>query len=181
MKIKLWMLLIVLSGLTASWSAIATERQIFLVRHAEKQVNGTNDPALTPQGNTRANNIANQLMDKNIVVIYSSDYQRTRQTAAPLAKQLNLSISIYDPGDLSSFAEMLKQQPGNLLIVGHSNTTPQLAQLLGGKSLGKIKETEYNRIYQLTFDGKQVKTKLLLSTADWLLAQLMADSNISLT
>lgn len=164
MKIKQWIGLI-LVGLSFSLSSMATERHIFLVRHAEKQADSSKDPALTQQGEIRADNIANQLTDKGIIAIYSSDYKRTQQTAAPLAKRLNLNVIIYDPRELSAFAEMIKSQSGNILIVGHSNTTPHLSQLLGGNSFGKIKDNEYDRLYQLVVDGDEVKTNLWHSIA----------------
>ncbi len=139
------------------------DRTIYLVRHAEKQNDGSKDPTLTAIGKQRAGNLSQILKDKNIVAIYSSDYNRTRQTAGPLAKRLGLNVVLYNPGKLKKFAAQLLNSQGNLLVVGHSNTTPNLASLLGGESFGEIEHLEYDRVYQLSFQAEQIKTKLLRS------------------
>ena len=148
--------------LTFCHSAMA-ERSIYLVRHAEKQIDGTKNPALTPQGLTRAHNIAKLLEDKNITAIYSTQYKRTLQTAAPLATKLGVKVKTYNPNKLKSFATDVLKSKGNLLIVGHSNTTPDLSIHLGGENFGEIDESEYDRVYQLKFTDKQVESVLLHS------------------
>ncbi len=123
---------------------------VFLVRHAEKTME-KNDPALTTQGRQRADLLADTLQDAGITRIYSSDYIRTRDTAAPLAKHLGLTVKLYDAGNLDAIAETLKMEGGRTLVVGHSNTTPQLVELLGGEGGEPIVEaTEYNRLYIVT-------------------------------
>jgi len=139
-------------------------KEIYLIRHAEKQTDDSKNPSLTKEGIKRAENIAKMLANKDISAIYSSNYNRTRETAAPLAKKLNLTITIYDPRKLKEFAQDIFKTHGNLLIVGHSNTTPNLAVLLGGESFGKIDESEYDRIYRLILDSQGVKSKLLYSS-----------------
>ena len=139
-------------------------RQIYLVRHAEKQADGTKDPSLTKQGHKRAEQIAKILANKSIKAIYSSDYKRTQQTATPLAKQLDLQVISYHPGKLEAFSKLVLASDGNLLIVGHSNTTPNLSVLLGGESFNDIDESEYDRIYKLSISAKEVKSTLLYST-----------------
>ncbi len=145
-----------------SLSSVA-ESDIYLVRHAEKQVDGSKDPHLTEQGKRRAELLVKQLVDKEITAIYSSDYQRTKQTAKPLAKRLGIEVSIYDPRKLQEFAERLKALKQNVLVVGHSNTTPALAYYLGGKAFGDIDESEYDRLYQIKISNGQVNTQLLRS------------------
>ena len=126
--------------------AVASRPTLYLVRHAEKQTG--DDPALTEAGNTRAAALADRLEDAGIEAIWSTDYRRTLQTAAPLAQRLDLEVQVYDPGDLASFAEQLKTTGETALVVGHSNTTPQLAGLLGGNPGPEIVEaSEYDRIY----------------------------------
>lgn len=144
------------------------DRTIYLVRHAEKQADGGKEPVLTLVGQQRATNIAKMLKDKNITAIYSSDYNRTRQTAQPLAQILGLTITIYDPAKLKAFAKQILSKPfsidqGNLLIVGHSNTTPGLASFLGGEDFGEIDHSEYHRVYQLSFEAETIKSELLFS------------------
>src|SRR5687767_4814601 len=104
---------------------------IYLTRHAEKASTGT-DPVLTSEGQVRANNIAATLKDAQVKHIYSTAYQRTRQTAQPLASYLSLPVTTYDGAQLPTFAQQLRALPDNALVVGHSDTTPELIRQLGG-------------------------------------------------
>lgn len=134
---------------------------VFLVRHAEKLTG--DDPALTDAGEVRADALADLLIDAKIDHIHSSDYQRTRQTAAPLAERLGLEIKLYDPRDLPGIAVTLKAEGGRHLVVGHSNTTGELTELLGGDGGTPIVEaTEYDRLYVVTrgADGETSSTLL---------------------
>ncbi len=131
-------------------NAVSAPLDVFLVRHAEK-ITGTADPALTAAGQARAQRLASMLKDAGIAHIHSSDYKRTRDTAAPLAKMLGLEVRIYDARQLTEFAARLQEQGGRHLVVGHSNTTPQLTELLGGDGGTPIAEaTEYDRLYVVT-------------------------------
>lgn len=143
--------------------ALADAHMIYLTRHAEKAATGT-DPALTPEGQVRAQNIAAALKKAGITKIYSTAYTRTRQTAAPLASHLQLTTQIYDPTQLATFARQLRGLGGNALVVGHSDTTPELIRQLGGDPGSNIAETEFDRLYQVAIgrDG-DVTTTLLTS------------------
>ena len=131
---------------------------IYLVRHAEKQKG--DDPGLTDEGHLRAQTLKDKLSDTGITRIYSSDYKRTQQTAGPLADHLGLSVISYDPRDLDGFANQLSSQTGVSLVVGHSNTTPQLAEALGGGIVVPMPETEYDRFIEIKLgkDGKVLKS-----------------------
>jgi len=147
--------------LTACSQAAPKTDAIFLVRHAEKTAEKT-DPGLTEAGQARAVALADRLEDEGITHIHSSDYIRTRDTAAPLAERLELDVLIYDAGDLPAIAAKLNATPGRHLVVGHSNTTPQLTELLGGDGGTPIVEaTEYDRLYVVTMgEGEPVKSYL---------------------
>ena len=129
---------------------------VYLVRHAEKVTDGgamvvedPKDPPLTVAGEARAEVLAELLRDAGITQVWSTDYIRTRETAAPLAEALDLEIRLYNPRDLPGFAETLKAQPNEVVLaVGHSNTTPALAEALGGDAGIPIDEkAEYDRLY----------------------------------
>ncbi len=136
-------------------SAVLADGTYYLVRHAEKQKDPANNPALTKQGKQRAQFLAQQLSLANITKIYSTDTKRTRATAKPLADMLGLEIEIYDARQLKEFSETLKRETGQILIVGHSNTTPPLAELLSGSAVDSIDESEYENLYQVVLiDGK---------------------------
>ncbi len=162
------LLIIIVLNLLLTCSSLSAEeaRNIYLVRHAEKRLDGTRDPSLTKAGRLRANNISQQLSNSNIIAVYSTNYKRTKQTALPLAKLLEISLSLYDPRQLGKFAKKILSGNGNVLIVGHSNTTPELIKLLGGDSYGPIADTVYDRLYQLSIKESKIETILLSSKAD---------------
>ena len=154
----------IIGGLTLALCILhshANANTIYLTRHAEKAATGT-DPALTPEGQVRATNIAATLKDAQVKHVYSTSYQRTQQTAQPLATYLGLPVKSYDPSQLAAFAQQLRALPENVLVVGHSDTTPELVRQLGGEPGSAIAETEFDRLYQLTFaaDGSVTTTLL---------------------
>lgn len=133
---------------------------LHLVRHAEKDLG--RDPALTAEGEARARALVEVLADAPIEVIYSTNYRRTRQTARPIAQARDLPIIYYDPGDLSAFAAKLRSDRRSALVVGHSNTTPQLAEALGGEAGTPITEgTEYDRLYRIELTASGLDTAIL--------------------
>lgn len=124
---------------------------IVLVRHAERAGPSAEDPGLTELGSERARELSRLLADAGLTRIHSSDTRRTRDTARPLAERLGRPVEIYDHRALEAFARELRQQEGRHLVVGHSNTTDELAVYLGGSSHGEIVEAwEYDRLYLLT-------------------------------
>lgn len=123
---------------------------VYLVRHGEKQLDSKN-PALTKCGTKRASQLATTLEQANIEAVFSTSYKRTEQTAKPLADTLSLSVQPYSPRDLKTFAQQIKQQKQNVLIVGHSNTTPQLAGFISHQTVEPITEKEYQMLYQVDF------------------------------
>ena len=151
-------LITALVAVSACKQAAPKTDAIFLVRHAEKTTE-KNDPGLTQAGKARALALANRLGGEGITYIHSSDYIRTRDTAEPLAEKLGLEVQIYDPRDLPAIADKLKSTPGRHLVVGHSNTTPPLVELLGGDG-GKpiVEATEYDRLYVITRRGKLIES-----------------------
>jgi phosphohistidine phosphatase SixA len=151
----------VFSSITATAIAAPENIVVFLVRHAEKADAGR-DPELTEAGRQRASELAQVLRDANIDRIHSTNYIRTRDTAAPLAAMLDLKPEVYDPTQLAEFAQTLKQQGQRHLVVGHSNTTPELVRLLGGEPGSPIEESsEYDRLYIVTVDESGVATVLM--------------------
>ncbi len=150
MKYNLYVLtmVILLAGLFYTKQSYA-DATYFLVRHAEKMQDGSNDPHLTEQGKFRAGNLALQLSSAQITKIYSTDYNRTTETVTPLSKLINIPVELYDPRKLNEFAEKLKSEQGNIVIVGHSNTTPTLVYLLSQISVDDIDDSEYDNLYQV--------------------------------
>lgn len=135
---------------------------VFLVRHAEKAPVG-DDPALTQAGRQRSAELADLLQDAGIDAVYSTDFQRTRDTAEPLATRRSLPVQIYDWNEMQALAATLGRPGRRSLVVGHSDTTPELVGLLGGDPGAPIEEDgEYDRLYLvLVGSGGTVSTVLL--------------------
>lgn len=134
-----------------------------LVRHVEKAKDDPRDPSLSEEGKVRAQKLAEVLADQPIDVIYSTPFKRTRNTAAPLAEMKGLTVQIYDfrsPNYLQSMME--KHQGGTVLISGHSNTTPMIANLLiGSEKFEQLSEDEYGKIFIVSV-AKMGKGKVTL-------------------
>ncbi len=137
-------LAILLSPLLTSVNA--GETQFFIVRHAEK-VDESKDPSLSPVGQERAEQLKQTLAHLRIEAIYSTDFLRTKQTALPLAEHLGIDIQVYSRPNAAWSTELLQQNQGKrILIVGHSNTVPQIASLLSGKTITASGD-EYDNLY----------------------------------
>ncbi|HUP65391.1 MAG TPA: phosphoglycerate mutase family protein [Thermoanaerobaculia bacterium] len=135
------------------------EGLVFLVRHAETSGPGR-DPALSAAGEQRAQALANLLAGEGIERILTSPYHRTRDTAKPLASRLGITVEEYDPSDLQAVAESLRNSGDVILIVGHSNTTGEMAGFLGGDPGSKIGEHEHERVYRVEIpSGRSTMTR----------------------
>ncbi|MFI4897092.1 MAG: SixA phosphatase family protein [Phycisphaerales bacterium JB059] len=102
-----------------------------VVRHAEKQTD-REDPGLTPEGDARARRIASMIRSLKIGAVYSTDFARTRQTAAPIARRAGVEVRLYDARNPVELADP-PPDVGCVVIVGHSNTVPDLVRRLGGQ------------------------------------------------
>lgn len=132
---------------------------IYLVRHAEKAAG--DDPGLTEAGRRRAAALSDRLSGADLVRIYSTDTRRTRETAAPTAARTGLEVDIYDPTDLRDLARTLRAAPGDVLVVGHSDTTPALVERLGGAPGPEIDEArEFDRLYIISPGPRGTHTEL---------------------
>lgn len=135
-----------------------SETTFYLVRHAEK-TKQKNDPGLTKEGKERAYFLADYLKEVPLNAIYSTDYFRTRKTAQPTVSAQNIPMQLYDASDLEAFAKQLKKNHKNqkVLVVGHSNTTAYLSNLLlGEEKFQEIAHSDYDNIYIITL-GKNKK------------------------
>lgn len=146
-----------LALLTVSPNTFANDSyDIYLVRHAEKQKTAEN-PHLTQCGRFRAKQLAQTLSNVNIKSVYSTSYNRTLETATPTASSKGIGVKQYSPKGLPQLARQIKQNKENVLIVGHSNTTPELASLIIGKQVEKMNESEYQHLFQIQVNGDKLR------------------------
>lgn len=119
-----------------------------LVRHAEKAAEGGSDPELKPEGVKRAEAFA-ALFDKTRVdAIYSTDFRRTKNTVAPLATTKGLTVNTYSSMKAADLEKLVAAHPGGTIVIaGHSNTIPDIANALtGGKEFKQFADADYGNI-----------------------------------
>jgi 2,3-bisphosphoglycerate-dependent phosphoglycerate mutase len=129
----------------------ATTTTVVVVRHAEKQLGTIDDPPLSPEGEARAERLARMLGDAGfggVSAILVSDTRRSQQTAAPLAKRLRLQPEIVPARDIDQILTHVRAHRGSrVLIVGHSNTIPDIVDRLAGEKLPPIADGDYDDLY----------------------------------
>jgi phosphohistidine phosphatase SixA len=145
---------LLLLGLFVS-AAAARSTTAFIVRHAEKAEAAHNNPDLTEAGRARADALAQMLRDAGITAIYATEFNRTQQTAAPLAKILRLDVTLVSSKDPATLIRKLRHARGNSLVVGHRTTIPNLISTMGLPDPGKIAENEYDNFFVVVLDKKR--------------------------
>ena len=144
----------------------AAQQAIFLVRHAEKIDESMNalDTPLSKPGKARARLLADTLKDAGITAIYASPALRTQETAAPLARVLGLEMKIIDQGNPRPLVERLRSRNSKdvVLIVGHSNTLPDILSELGHTPRVKIRSEEYSNLFVVIPRGDKPPSVLRL-------------------
>ena len=140
--------------LATSTFTFADQQTWYFVRHFEKQLG--DNPTLTETGKARAEALALFFSDKSLTQVFSTNYNRTLETAAPVTALKGLPVEDYDPRDLVEFAAKLKTL-NNILVVGHSNTTPQILSLMGGEEI-IMTESDYGDVYMLQKHGPEFTT-----------------------
>jgi broad specificity phosphatase PhoE len=135
-------------------SIAAAQSTIFIVRHAEKADSGGSDPDLTEAGRGRALSLANMLKDSGISAIYTTELKRTQQTAAPLALLLHLDPAIIPAKETAVLVDKLRAAAGNILVVGHGNTIPDLIKAFGITTPINIAENDYDNLFVLILEEK---------------------------
>ena len=151
---KIAFVLILVLGIAADAAARQT---VFLVRHAERADTGTSgggmmatDPDLSDAGRARADTLAYMLRDANITTIVATQYKRTQQTAAPLAKALGVQITTVHSDDNAKLPAIVRAAKGNVLIVGHSGSVPKALEELGVATPVTLEETDFDNLFVVT-------------------------------
>jgi len=133
------------------------QNTVFVVRHAERADSGTGapammatDPDLSEAGRARAASLAIVLKDAQISAIFVTEFRRTQQTAAPLAKSLGITPTVVSSKDMAELTTRLKKAHGNALVVGHSNTVPDVIAALGVPTPVSVSDTEFDQLFVVT-------------------------------
>jgi broad specificity phosphatase PhoE len=149
--------------------SFAQNPTIILVRHAEKDISPTADkrnPDLTAEGRQRAERLVEAVRKCKPKQVFSTDTKRTRQTATPVSQNsyaaYAMQIQIYDFSKMEQFAERLRGMNGCVVVVGHSNTVPALANMLLKTDKYKdLPDSEYSKLFILKVGRKKVKDTVI--------------------
>lgn len=138
--------LVLLAALLQTASAAPT---IFLVRHAEKRTTDDKDPDLSEAGQKRADSLALMLKNAGITAIYVTEFKRTQQTAAPLSRKIGIAAAVVPATETDALIAQLKEVQGNAVVVGHSNTIPDIVRKLGVRVPPQIDDADYDNLFVL--------------------------------
>ena len=129
---------------------------VVFVRHAEKAATPADDPGLTAAGRARADALSEALRDARVDAIITTQYERTRNTAGPLALAQHVTPVVVQagtdtPAHVREVAAAVRRQPAGSLVVvvGHSDTIPAVITALGGPRLSNICDGEFSRLFTL--------------------------------
>ena len=156
--IRISLLLVIAAMLAASCS-----HTYYIVRHAEKEqatASGNmnnSDPALSEAGKVRAIVLKDQLQNKHIRHIYSTNTLRTRSTAQPLSEAIAVPTQTYSSTD-SLVMDLKKIKKGNVLVVGHSNTVDDIVNKLCNETKipADLGDAQYDNLFIVKYKGKKI-------------------------
>lgn len=150
--------LAVITLLILGMSNSYAEQKWYLLRHFEKELG--DNPKLTEQGHSRARALATYFRYIPLSGVYSTDYRRTQQTAADTATLHKQAVVTYAPSEPEQFIDEISVL-SHVLVVGHSNTIPDLVRALGGEAKD-LTEGDYGRLFIVTRDGDSVMTQSVI-------------------
>ena len=128
--------------------------KVYVMRHLQKAEGA--DPPLSAEGAANAQILASLLAKSGIKAIFASPTKRAMQTGEPLAQKLGIPITNYDPNKPGELVTTVKALKGRVLIVGHSNTVPDIITRFGGTAV-PLTEQDYGTVFVVTPGKKAVK------------------------
>lgn len=137
-----------------SASIASAQPVVVIVRHAEKAADGGTDPDLSAAGRARADALARILKDSGITGIFTSEFKRTQETAAPTATSAHLTPTVVAAKDTAALVAKLHQLNGNALVVGHGDTIPNLVKALGINVSVTIPDADYSELFIVMLGDK---------------------------
>lgn len=138
-------------------------RAVIVIRHAEKESQPADDPELSIPGEDRAIALTRFLRHNKVDAIFVTEFKRTQKTADVLAHQRNLTPVIVKAAETKALVDKINALPKDsvVVVVGHSNTVPEILTALGVKDQVTIRENEFNRVFVVTPAGDGASSSLL--------------------
>ena len=146
--------LVLLLSIFVAVTIASAEPVVVVVRHGEKATNGGTDPDLSPAGRARAEALARILKDSGIATIFTSEFKRTQETAAPTATSAHVTPTVVAGKDTAGLVAKLHQLNGNALVVGHGDTIPNIIKALGIDVPVNIPDEDYSELLIVTLGDK---------------------------
>jgi phosphohistidine phosphatase SixA len=143
-------LLLTLLAVCAFAATAAAQPHVFVVRHAEKasaRPTDKNNPPLSEKGRSRAAALARMLRDVRLTAIFTTELRRTQQTAEAVARGAGVELTIVPAKDTKQLIEQVRAATGNVLVIGHSNTVPEILAGLGVQQPITIADHEYDNFF----------------------------------
>ena len=137
-----------LATVATTASPVAAASTIYVMRHLQKA--DGNDPPLSAEGAANAQKLVTTLGKRKIKAIFATPTKRAVETGEPLAKALKLTVTNYDPKDPEALKTAVDAIKGAALIVGHSNTVPDIVAQFGGEQVGPLADTDYGTVFVVT-------------------------------
>ncbi|HEX8366879.1 MAG TPA: histidine phosphatase family protein [Allosphingosinicella sp.] len=125
----------------------APEPAFYVMRHLHKEAGA--DPALSPQGWRCARRLAEELADAGIRAVYATVTQRALETGLYVAERADTVPLPYDARDIAGLVTRVRATAGSILIVGHSNTVPDIVEALGGTRPGDLGDDSYGEVWRV--------------------------------
>jgi len=138
--------------------ARAAPATVYVVRHLHTP-EGERDPDLTAEGRAAAAALPRAFRGRPLAAIYVSAFRRSAQTAAALAAERRIVPTLYDPADTPALVARVRAARGPVLVVGHSNTVPDIVQQLGGTRPAPLAHPDFGDMWTITKAGS-TRTRL---------------------
>jgi broad specificity phosphatase PhoE len=129
---------------------------VYVMRHLQKAAG--EDPPLTDEGAMNAKTVARLLGSYGVKAVFATKTRRAIQTGEPLAQAIGLPVIAYDPRNVPALVEQVRAIKGNVLVVGHSNTVPDLVAAFDGAKPAPLTEADYGTIYVVKSGSSAVTT-----------------------
>jgi broad specificity phosphatase PhoE len=164
-----WLVLAVGYAIHERIVASAPATLVVVIRHAEKQLDVGDNPALTEAGVARAERLAQQFASASTAFgferIYVSQYVRSLQTAEPLATRIGVPLTTVQAEATTELVNRIRRDDAGrrVLVVAHSDTIPEIVRALApATTVPEMSATEYGTAYVIALPRSGRPTVLVM-------------------
>ncbi len=133
--------------------SLSKTTQIYILRHTEKADETAEDPSLSAAGIERAKYWKKVLQHTDFDQVFTTEFKRNIQTAELISAESSVKPELYYPMsfDVLKFLNLIKGQ--KVLIIGHSNTIPDMVnRLIDETRYPPMSHENYNILYTITIN-----------------------------